>query len=88
MISVRDKCGCTVRYKGAFSVRDKDEFSLRVKDEFRDKGVCVLCARACKYLYILLSSPTGTGQKQARKTMANGREDDDYEEDDSQRGRR
>ena len=50
MISVRDKCGCTVRDKGAFSVRDKDEFSLRV-----------LCATACKYLYILLSSPTGTG---------------------------
>ena len=88
MISVRDKCGCTVRDKGAFSVRDKDEFSLRVKDEFRDMGVCVLCASACKYLYALLSSPTGTGQKQAKKTKANGREDDDYEEDDSQRGRR
>ena len=88
MISVRDKCGCTVRDKGAFSVRDKDEFSLRVKDEFRDKGVCVLCASACKYHYILLSSQTGTVQREAKRTMANGREDDDDEEDDSQRGRR
>ena len=69
MISVRDKCGCTVRDKGAFSVRDKDEFSLRVMDEFRDKGVCVLCASACKYLYILLSSPTGTGQRQEKTTI-------------------
>ena len=56
--------------------------------------VCVL-ASACEYSYILVSFLTGTGQMQAKKTMANGRDDDgdddndeDNEEDDSQRGRR
>ena len=52
--------------------------------------VCVL-ASACEYSYILVSFLTGTGQMQAKKTMANGRDDDDDdndEEDDSQRGRR